>query len=81
MKRIITILIIINSSLLFGQSPNYPYPNHTAYIGNHIKPNNYTQTELDNQVKSFYDAWKQEYLKNDCGNINEYYVFSGGGAK
>jgi len=77
MKKIIFILFI-NSSLLFSQ--NYPFPNHTNYIGNHIKPTNYTQTELDNQTTSFYDEWKLAYLKNDCGN-SEYYVYTGNGAK
>ncbi|MDO5981216.1 glycosyl hydrolase family 8 [Flavivirga spongiicola] len=56
------------------QVSNYPFPNHTVYVGDYIKPNNYTQTELDNQTKTFYNEWKSEYLKNDCGNINEYYI-------
>ena len=81
MKKIIIILTLIYSGLLFGQSPNYPFPNHTLFEGNHIKPSNYTQIELDNQVKSFYDEWKQEYLKNDCGNTDEYYVYCGSGSK
>jgi endo-1,4-beta-D-glucanase Y len=59
---------------------NYAFPNHTAYIGSHIKPDNYTQSELDDQTKSFYDNWKSAYLKNDCKN-NEYYVYSGNEAK
>jgi len=52
---------------------NKPFPNHTNYIGDHIKPNNYGQTELDNHTKTFYDGWKALYLKNDC-NTNEYYI-------
>ena len=71
-------LLLVYSGLLFGQTANHPFPNHTIYVGNHIKPNNYTQTELDNHVRLFYDGWKLKYLKNDCGNLNEYYVFSGG---
>lgn len=58
----------------------YPYPNHTNYIGTHIKPNKYSQTDLDNQTSSFYDKWKNIYLKNDCDE-NEYYIYSGNGAK
>lgn len=58
----------------------YPFPNHTNYIGNHIKPNNYSQTDLDNQTSLFYENWKNIYLKNDC-NENEYYIYSGNGAK
>jgi endo-1,4-beta-D-glucanase Y len=52
---------------------NKPFPNHTNYIGDHNKPNNYGQTELDNHTKTFYDGWKALYLKNDC-NTNEYYI-------
>jgi len=58
----------------------YPFPNHTHYIGDHIKPTNYSQTDLDNQTSSFYHNWKNTYLKNDC-NENEYYIYSGNGAK
>jgi endo-1,4-beta-D-glucanase Y len=55
---------------------NIPYPAHTNYTGNHIKPNNYSQSELDNQTSTFYAAWKNEYLKNDC-KTSEYYIYSG----
>ena len=78
---LILVLILINEFCSLGQSLNFPFPNHTLYTANHIKPNNYTQAELDNHTRSFYDEWKQEYLKNDCGNTNEYYVLSGNGAK
>jgi len=78
MKTIVIVLLLINSGLLFGQT--HPFPNHTDYVGNHIKPDNYTQLQLDTQTRFFYDEWKSAYLKNDCGNTNEYYVFSGNGA-
>jgi endo-1,4-beta-D-glucanase Y len=55
---------------------NIPYPAHTNYTGNHIKPNNYDQSELDNQTSAFYTAWKDEYLKNDC-KTSEYYIYCG----
>ncbi len=81
MRILITIGILIYSNLLFGQSPQYSFPYHTVYTVSHIKPDIYSQTELDNQTKSFYDEWKAEYLKSDCGNTNEYYVYSGNEAK
>jgi endoglucanase len=59
---------------------NFPYPNHTHYQGKHIKPSNYSQSDLDNQTSSFYSAWKSEYLKSDC-TTGEYYIHSGNGAK
>ena len=61
-------------------SSAYPFPNHTEYNGAHIKPTNYSQTDLDSQTKTFYDEWKNIYLKNDC-STNEYYILSGNGAK
>lgn len=59
---------------------NFPFPNHTAYLGDHIKPNNFTQTELDDQTFSFFNSWKNRYLKNDC-NSSEYYIETGNDAK
>jgi endoglucanase len=56
-----------------------PFPNHTAYSGIHLKPDNYIQSELDNQTRSFYKEWKGEYLKKGC-KAGEYYVYSGDGA-
>ena len=79
MKRLVLILLILNTTLLFGQT--FSFPHHTIYLGNYIKPSNYTQTQLDMQTQSFYDEWKLAYLKNNCGNTNEYYVFSGNEAK
>ncbi len=58
---------------LSGFAQHYPFPQHTSYH-THIKPSNYTQDQLDNHVKSLYDAWKAKYLKNGCES-NHYYVF------
>jgi endoglucanase len=58
---------------------NIPYPNHTNYTGVHLKPDNYSQSELDDHTGTFYTAWKNEYLKNDCKR-SEYYIYSGNGA-
>jgi len=55
-------------------SQNIPFPKHTTYLGNHIKPSNYTQDELDSQTIAFYEKWKAKYLINGCEN-NQYYVF------
>jgi len=79
MKRIVMILLVLNSGLSFGQT--HLFPNHTVYLGSYIQPNNYTQAQLDTQTQLFYDDWKLAYLKNDCGNTNEYYILSGNEAK
>ena len=65
MKYLIIIALVIYSTILFAQTVNKPFPQHISYTGTHIKPNNYSQTELDNHVTSFYDEWKTEYpVKN-----------------
>ena len=56
---------------LSGQ--NFPFPQHTEYHG-HIKPNQYTQAELDSHVTTFYNAWKELYFKPGCED-NQYHVF------
>ena len=54
-------------------SQNIPFPNHTQYKGSYIQPSQYTQTQMDNQVTTFYDLWKSNYLINGC-DTNHYYV-------
>jgi hypothetical protein len=52
---------------------NFPYPQHVDYTGDHVKPQNYTQSELDEIAASFYLEWQDKYIKSDCAE-NEYYV-------
>ncbi|WP_238651530.1 glycosyl hydrolase family 8 [Paenibacillus piscarius] len=51
---------------------NKPFPQHTTYTSGTIKPNNVTQTAMDNVVKSKWDAWKGAYLKP--AGTGKYYV-------
>ena len=51
-----------------------PFPQHVIYTAGTIKPSNYAQSQLDNEVKAFYDKWKAVYLKDDCG-AGQYYVW------
>ena len=81
MKFIFITIAFLFSAMGFSQLPSKPYPNHSDYTTEHIKPTNYSQIQLDDQTSSFYNQWKVRYLKNDCGNANEYYIFSGGDAK
>ena len=74
MKKIlpaITVLFFINS---FAQTPGYPFPQHTIYAAGSIKPNNYTQTQLDQQVKDYYDTWKARYIVQGCDTA-QYYIW------
>jgi len=52
---------------------NFPFPQHSEYMGTYISPNDYSQEDLDNHTTIFYDNWKQKYLKNDCAD-DQYYV-------
>ena len=72
MKALISLLF--TALVLFTNAQSIPFPNHTAYKGSFIKPSNYTQMQMDNHVKAFYDAWKNKYLINGCAS-NQYYVF------
>ncbi len=71
MKKIFTFLLVIVA--IAAKAQHYPFPQHTSYH-THIKPNQFTQDQLDSQVKSYYDAWKAKYLINGCES-NHYYVF------
>lgn len=57
-----------------GFSQHYPFPKHSNYTAGTIKPNTYTQTQLDNEVEGFYDKWKVRYLKQGC-DTTQYYIW------
>ena len=71
MGKLLTILLSLTLVQSFAQ--HFPFPQHTEYQ-THIKPNQYTQDQLDDQVKAFYEAWKAKYLINGCED-DQYYVF------
>ena len=68
---LLAVMLLWLSLNVFAQ--HYPFPQHTVYK-THIRPGNYTQEQLDEQVRTFYDAWKNKYLINGCES-NQYYVF------
>ncbi len=43
-------------------APHYPYPQHTRYTPESIKPTNFSQNELDSHVSAYYIQWKNEFL-------------------
>src|SRR5262249_61965530 len=55
---------------------NRPFPQNLTYPGC-IKPNNVTQTDMNNSVKSHYDHWKKTYVRQSNGVTpgGGYYVF------
>ena len=55
-----------------------PFGNHARpYATGTILPSK-SQAQLDDAVRTFYDAWKHDYLRAGCGT-GRYYVLSGGG--
>ncbi len=71
-KILLSFLFVVALSVQ-GFSQRYPFPQHTEYY-THIKPGQYSQDQLDDKVRSYYDAWKTKYLINGCES-NQYYVF------
>ncbi len=81
MKNIFTVIFCFCTIAIYAQTPNYPFPHHVVYTSGSIKPSGYTQQQLDAQVTSYYDAWKQKYLLSSCGG-GTYFVLDndlGGG--
>src|SRR5215471_2848644 len=56
-----------------------PFPQNLSYPGC-IKPNNVTQTDMNNSVESHYDHWKKTYVRQSNGVTpgGGYYVFMKG---
>jgi endoglucanase len=72
MKNVLLPIMVLFTSLLAAQ--NKPYPQGINHPGC-LKPNNITQTVMDNQVYSYYTYWKGKYLKNDLNSLpGGYYV-------
>ena len=81
MKKInLTFCLIIAIVFNICSQVNYPFPHTITYTSGSIKPNNYTQAQMNTQVGTLWDQWKTVYLKNDCPSLpNQYYVlFSDG---
>jgi len=66
-------LLIVFSGL--QAIPNYPFPAHNTYYTGVIKPNNVTQTQMDQKIQTLYDEWKQAYLRTVPDAPNQAYVF------
>lgn len=52
---------------------NFPFPHHTTYAAGTTKPNNVTQSSMDNTVTNFWALWSNRYLKT-TGIGGQYYV-------
>ena len=45
---------------------NHPFPQNLTFP-DCIKPNNVTQADMDNSIKSYYDYWKKTYVRESNG--------------
>ncbi len=72
-KKILPLIIAGLLVSFYALSQNFPFPQHNDYFS-HIKPSQYTQEQLDDQVRSFYDGWKNKHLINGCED-DHYYIY------
>ncbi|HLI92481.1 MAG TPA: glycosyl hydrolase family 8, partial [Puia sp.] len=58
-------------------APNRPFPQHNSYQEGTILPDHVSQEEMDDSVKSFYQAWKKHYILPACREGESYVWFEG----
>jgi endoglucanase len=66
---------------LFAQPALKPFPQHVKYFAGAIKPNDISQSQLDNAVENFYSQWKKRFIKSVPGKAESYISFEGVGKK
>ncbi len=71
--HILFILVLLIGVIHEIDAQHFPFPQHVNYATGHIKPTNYSQDQLDHEVKAFYDYWKINYVDPYCGN-GRYFV-------
>ncbi|HEV2354444.1 MAG TPA: glycosyl hydrolase family 8, partial [Puia sp.] len=58
-------------------APNRPFPQHNSYEEGTILPDHISQEEMDDSVRSFYQAWKKHYILPGCRDGESYIWFEG----
>jgi len=58
-----------------AQPVSKPFPQHAKYFAGTIKPNNFSQSQLDNAASAFYTQWKIHYIKNVPGTAESFVWF------
>ena len=69
----IVVVVLFISYCSVSMAQHFPFPQHVMYAEGHIKPDNYTQVQLDEEVKTFYDYWKANFVDPSCEN-GRYFV-------
>src|SRR4051812_34682390 len=68
------IFFVLTNFQTTAQKSFKPFPQHINYYRGGIKPNNIPQSRLDQLTLSFYDQWREHYIKPGC-HPDEYYVW------
>lgn len=48
--------------LALAAVPKRPFPQHQSYAADTLRPNHFSQSQMDQHVRDFYDAWKARFL-------------------
>lgn len=65
-----TVALMLPAGMSFAA--NKPFPQHTTYTSGSIKPNNVSQSTMDDAVRTKWDSWKASFLKP--AGTGKYYV-------
>lgn len=65
MRRILMLVIMAAGVFLFA-GENKPFPQGVDYLGG-IKPTNYSQSQMNSDVKGYFDNWKSKYVRQSNG--------------
>jgi len=57
--------------------PARPFPQHASYQPGTILPNHISQEVMDDSVRSFYQQWKNHYIRTSCDQGEAYVWFEG----
>ncbi len=62
MNGLVILAITLMLTACLADDPRYPFPQHVDYGADTLLPNQYARTVLDDDVRAFYDYWKDRYL-------------------
>jgi len=71
----ILVLLLITANIALSQDAKCPFPQHTVYEKHTLKLNKFSQPVYDKAVETFYEKWKSHYVRHNCSDASQYYVF------
>lgn len=69
--------LLVFAHTAFASDPLYPFPVNMTYASGTIRPDHLSQSQLNDDVVTFYVQWKSDYLVNMGGNPAEYRISFG----